>query len=79
MAIVTKLIPDESSLGDVNTYLKTRMYPSESDTSNGPYTSANPTDVRVLGRQVRVRHEANSASDWRVGTYRAEVSTGGRR
>lgn len=79
LAIVTKLIPDESNLGDVSTYLKTRYYPSESDTSNGPYASANPTDVRVQGRQVRIRHEANSASNWRVGRFRAEVKQGGKR
>lgn len=71
-------IPDEDTLGEVNTRLYTRFYPTGTETTNGPYTNANPTDVRFTGRQVRVRH-TQVTGGWRVGTPRLEVTPGGRR
>ncbi|WP_304189099.1 hypothetical protein [Lentibacter algarum] len=78
-AIVTKVIPDEAALGDVQLTLKSRYYPTGAETSHGPYTAVNPTSVRVKGRQLRVRLEAQLPGKWRVGNYRAEVRQGGKR
>lgn len=75
----TSLIPDEDTLGDVTVTVKTRFYPTDSDTSHGPYTMAAPTDVRFTGRQMRLRVTSNSANDWRWGVPRIEVRPGGRR
>jgi len=40
---------------------------------------SNPTSVRFQGRQVRMRVEGNTASDWRVGIMRLDARQGGRR
>lgn len=71
-------IPDEDALGEVQTTLYTRMYPTGAETTHGPYTNANPTSVRITGRQVRVRH-AQVTGGWRVGTPRLEIQPGSRR
>lgn len=76
---VTNLIPDEKTQGDVQAKFKTRFYPNADETEHGPYTMSNPTDVRFTGRQVRMRVEGNTSSDWRVGIMRIEATAGGRR
>ena len=78
-AMVTRLIPDEAALGDVQATFKTRNYPTAAETTHGPYTAVNPTSVRLKGRQVRMRLDAQTASQWRIGNFRAEVKTGGTR
>ncbi len=70
--------PVEVGEGDVNTTLYTRIWPTATETTNGPYTNANPTDVRLTARQVRVRH-TQVTGGWRVGTPRIEVVPGGAR
>jgi len=79
LAVITKMIPDELSLGDVTMTLKTRLYPNADETTHGPYTMANPTSVRVQGRQVRMRLDANTQTSWRVGKFRFDVKQGGGR
>jgi len=76
---VTSLIPDEATQGDVTVTFKTRFYPNAAETSFGPYSAANPTDVRFTGRQVRMRIDAARNTDWRAGTMRIEVKAGGKR
>ena len=79
LAVITKMIPDELSLGDVTMTLKTRLYPNADETTHGPYTMANPTSVRVQGRQVRMRLDANTQTSWRIGKFRFDVRQGGGR
>lgn len=76
---VTSLIPDEKTQGDVNAKFKTRFYPNAAETEHGPFSMSNPTDVRFTGRQVRMRVEGNTSSDWRVGVMRIEAKAGGKR
>lgn len=76
---VTSLIPDEKTQGDVQAKFKTRFYPNADESEFGPYSMANPTDVRFTGRQVRMRVEGNANSDWRVGVMRIEARAGGKR
>jgi hypothetical protein len=76
---VRHLIPDEKTQGDVSATFKTRFYPNDTERSYGPYSMANPTSVRFTGRQVRMRVEGNTLSDWRVGTMRIDVATRGNR
>jgi len=76
---VVELIPDEKTLGDVTAKFKTRFYPTAAETTYGPFTMSNPTSVRFQGRQVRMRVEGNTASDWRVGIMRLDTRQGGRR
>ncbi len=75
----THLIPDVTALGDITTTFYTRLYPTDSDTTHGPYTMAAPTSVRFTGRTVRMRCTSDSANAWRVGIPRLEMQPGGRR
>ena len=76
---VTSLIPDEANQGDVTVTFKTRFYPNASESSFGPFSMANPTDVRFTGRQIRMRVEGNVNTDWRAGIMRIEAKAGGKR
>lgn len=76
---VTSLIPDESTQGDVTVTFKSRFYPNAAETSFGPFSTANPTDVRFTGRQIRIRIDAARNADWRAGVMRIEAKAGGKR
>lgn len=76
---VRQVIPDEQTLGEVVVSFKTRMYPTADESTFGPYSASEPTDVRFSARQVKVRYTGNVLSDWRVGVTRLEaVASGGR-
>lgn len=80
----TALVPDESTiagqvLGSTRAYLYSAMSPTGTETRHGPYTMAQPTSVRVTGRQLRLRVEEVAAGDWRFGVLRADGQPGGRR
>lgn len=77
--VVNSLIPDEETQGDVRFKFKTRFYPNGEEREYGYYTASNPTSVRFTGRQIRMRVEATSNSDFRVGTMRLNVVSGGSR
>lgn len=79
LAIVRQIIPDEVNLGDTRMTFKSRLYPTSSETTHGPYTMANPTSVRLQGRQIRVRVEGVTQGDWRVGTTRFDIVEGSKR
>lgn len=70
---VNKLYPDEGTQGEVTTTFKTRFYPNDTERSYGPYAMSAPTSVRFTGRQVRMRVEGASLSDWRVGVPRIDA------
>lgn len=73
------LIPDEKTQGDVNMTFTTRFQPNNTQRSYGPYTMKNPTSVRFTGRQVELRIDGVTNSDWRVGIPRLDVRPGGER
>ena len=75
----TSLIPDVTSLGDITTTFYTRMYPTDSDTTHGPYTMAAPTSVRFTGRTCRMKATSDSNEAWNLGIPRLEMQPGGRR
>ena len=76
--LVSQLVPDENTLGDLNISLFTALYPTATETENGPFTAANPTDVRVLARQIRLKVVQNKVG-WRLGTIRLDVKPSGMR
>lgn len=76
---VVSLYPDEQTEGDVQATFKTRNYPNGPETSHGPFSLDDPTDVRFTGRQVRMRVTGNNATDWRVGINRLDVRQRGTR
>jgi hypothetical protein len=75
---VRRLIPDERTLGSTQVVLLTAMFPTGEERTHGPYDMRNPTNVRITGRQLRVRVE-HVEEGWRFGTPRLEVVGGGRR
>ena len=77
--VVTDLIPDEKTQGDLTATFKTRFYPNDTERSYGAYSLSSPTSVRFSGRQVRMRVDGVRLADWRLGTCRIEAKAGGRR
>ena len=73
------LIPEEGTQGEADVYFKTRLFPNGDETTHGPYTTANPTDVRFTGREVRLKVDCDDAKDWRIGTMALRVREGGYR
>jgi hypothetical protein len=75
---ISQIIPDETTLGDVDLSIFAALYPTATETEYGPFTAAEPTDVRVLGRQIRIK-VVQDQTGWRFGTPRLDVRQGGRR
>tara|TARA_R100001509_G_scaffold127950_2_gene81386 strand:- start:1165 stop:5547 length:4383 start_codon:yes stop_codon:yes gene_type:complete len=76
---VTEVIPDEKTQGNVDLKFKSKFYPNDTERTYGPFNPSNPTSVRFSGRQIKMRVEGDSATNWNVGTMRLETKTGGRR
>ena len=81
---VSRFIPDFKNLaGTVNITLKFRDYPASTQRTNGPFavtTATTKIDTRARGRQGSLRIESDTVdTDWRFGTYRADVRPGGLR
>jgi hypothetical protein len=76
--MIRSFIPDEVTLGSVNLTLYGRFYPSTPDTTFGPYTLANPTDIRATARSFRMKL-TQVGTGWRFGTGRWDVVQGGLR
>jgi hypothetical protein len=76
---VQRIVPDENSLGDVQATFYTALYPLGDESVRGPYTLANPTNVRFSARQLRIRLTQVVETSWRVGTIRLGGILGGRR
>lgn len=74
-----RLVPDDETLGDVNVYIYTSMFPDDAEVLNGPYTLAGPTSVRLTARQCRIKFVEVVANAWRVGIPRIGAIAGGRR
>jgi hypothetical protein len=75
-----ELIPDEANQGSVTATFKTKFYPNGPESTYGPYSLSNPTNVRFSGRQVKMRVTTTATpTDWRVGVQRLNVKLGGRR
>ena len=76
---VRQVIPDEMTLGEVQISFKSRMYPTSTETTHGPYSASQPTDARFSGRQVKVRYTGAVLEDWRVGVTRLDAVAAGKR
>jgi hypothetical protein len=79
VATVLQMTPDERSLGDTQVRFNTRFYPNGAETAYGPYTLSALTDMRFQAREISVKIEGVSDSDWRIGLPRFDVVAGGRR
>lgn len=77
--VVRQLVPDEATQGDCRVSFSSRLYPNATESTFGPYSTANPTSVRFSGRQVQMKIEQVTLSDWRVGTMRLDLTPAGKR
>ncbi len=76
---VRQVIPDEQTLGEAVVSFKTRNYPTGTQSTFGPYTAANPTDVRFAARQVNMKVTGAVLADWRIGVMRLDAVPSGKR
>ena len=81
---ISRFIPDfKSQSGDVDVTIKTRPYPTGTQTSHGSYaitTSTTKQDTRIRGRQVALRIASDATDDdWRYGTLRLDMKPDGMR
>ena len=76
---VRQVVPDEQTLGEVVVSFKTRNYPTATQSTFGPYTAANPTDVRFAARQVNMKVTGVVLADWRIGVMRLDAVPSGKR
>ena len=76
---VRQVVPDEQTLGEAVVSFKTRNYPTGTQSTFGPYTAANPTDVRFAARQVNMKVTGAVLADWRVGIFRLDAVPSGKR
>jgi hypothetical protein len=76
---VRQVVPDEQTLGEAVVSFKTRNYPTGTQSTFGPYTAANPTDVRFAARQVNVKVTGAVLADWRIGVMRLDAVASGKR
>jgi hypothetical protein len=76
---VRQVVPDEQTLGEAVVSFKTRNYPTDTQSTFGPYTAANPTSVRFSGRQVNMVVTGAVLADWRVGIFRLDAVPSGKR
>jgi hypothetical protein len=80
-----KLIPDELTQGGVTASFKARNYPNTNANADslereyGPFSMANPTDIRFSGRQLRMRVTSSGSGAWRWGIPSLELVAAGRR
>lgn len=74
-----QVIPDERSSGQVELRFTSQFTPEGQTFSHGPYILRPYTDVRLSGRQIAMRIEGVSDTDWRIGTIRLEGTSGGAR
>jgi hypothetical protein len=76
---IRQVVPDEQTLGEAVVSFKTRNYPTGTQSTFGPYTAANPTDVRFAARQVNVKVTGAVLADWRIGVMRLDAVPSGKR
>jgi len=81
---IARFVPDfKNQVGTVDLTLKTRPYPTGTQTSHGSFnvtTSTTKQDTRIRGRQIAVRIASDAIDDkWRYGTLRLDMKPDGMR
>lgn len=76
---VQRIIPDDKTLGDVQATLYASFYPDQTESTNGPFSLADPTSVRITARQLRIKIQEVTATAWRLGVLRIGIVLAGRR
>lgn len=77
--LLKRFIPDERTAGSVRVNFYARPWPNGPLTKYGPYDATSPADIRITARQMEVEYEGDPDIDFRVGDFRFEVQSGGKR
>lgn len=74
LLFIDEIIPDELTQGDCSVYFYLKEYPTDSETTFGPYTNGDRIVIEAPGRSVRMEIRASAGvNDFRIGTFRAVV------
>ena len=76
---VTQVLPDADLPAEMTLTLKGRYTPEGTETTHGPYTLTDYTDVRLQARQLAFRIDQAADDDWRIGQFRLDQNPRGRR
>jgi hypothetical protein len=77
MAEIRRVVPDQSVDGQLSAMFYVRTWPSGPETTYGPISLTNPTDVLFQAAEVRLRFSGqNAPSSWRLGNTRLDVVQG---
>ena len=77
---VTYMYPDEKTAGEVQGTITSAFYPNGAATTTAAFSMANPTSLRVTGRQMQLALTSTAdGTDWRIGLPRFKVTPGGER
>lgn len=74
---LNSMVPDEKTAGEVDVTFYGRIWPNGPEIERGPYSPANPTSIRVTGRQIAVKVEGTAS--WRIGRFRFDGAIKGAR
>jgi hypothetical protein len=74
LLFVDEIIPDELTQGDCSIYFHIKEYPTDPETTFGPYTNGDRIVIEAPGRTIRMENMASAGvNDFRIGTFRAIV------
>lgn len=68
-----EFLPDEENQGSVNTTFELREYANATPFEVGPFSSADRVGVGTTARLAKVKYQAVTGADFRVGTWKAKL------
>ena len=77
--MLSRFIPDERNEGDVEVTFRLRQWPNGPEQVSGPYPSTSPSDLRLTARQMEVEYVVGADQDARIGSFRFDAKSGGKR
>ena len=76
---IVSMYPDERTQGDVDATFTAKFYPNGDEFSIPAVSMSTPSDIRITGRQIKVKFTATRNADFRIGNNRLEVRQGSKR
>lgn len=76
---ITSMYPDEKTQGDVDATFTAQFYPNGDEYTVPAVSMSTPSDIRITGRQIKVKLTATRNADFRIGNNRLDVIQGSRR
>lgn len=77
--MLKRFIPDERTSGSVKVNFYARQWPNGPMTTYGPFDATSPSDLRITARQMEIEYVGDPDIDFRVGVFRFDAQSGGRR